>query len=272
MEKIRELVRNAQGQVIAVKTPVGTFEAGEDENGIYAVTPCARCGRGFRNYSLVKRARGRPRELCEACRAPRGPKVEDLGDGRVRLGRVLARKVSRVAVFLDGPNLYKGLRDHGISTQIDYDILVERICEKLPKELGVVKVVKKVFANGVIRQPGGEIKGRRRSDALRYRGWLVREFPLEEEEGGRLKEKGLDGWLGLEMYRGASEAEYDLALLISGDGDFVPSVEGVRRLGKKVVVAQFQDSLSRHLAMGADGVVLLDALDFGDLFYGPRAA
>ena len=40
--------------------------------------------------------------------------------------------------------------------------------------------------------------------------------------------------LALDMFRDATKNKYDTALLISGDGDFVPAVEYVKIEGKNV--------------------------------------
>ncbi len=52
-----------------------------------------------------------------------------------------------------------------------------------------------------------------------------------------LKEKAVDIMLAKDMLEGAWQDQYDVAYLLSADGDFTPVVEAARRLGKKVFVA-----------------------------------
>jgi uncharacterized LabA/DUF88 family protein len=51
--------------------------------------------------------------------------------------------------------------------------------------------------------------------------------------------KGDDIYLATDMVSFAYENTYDTAILVSGDGDFVPSIRRVQKLGKKVENAYF---------------------------------
>ena len=52
-----------------------------------------------------------------------------------------------------------------------------------------------------------------------------------------LKEKAVDIMLAKDMLEGAWQNNYDVAYLLSADGDFTPVVDAARSLGKKVFVA-----------------------------------
>jgi len=56
------------------------------------------------------------------------------------------------------------------------------------------------------------------------------------------KAKGVDIALARDMLTHAFFNNYDVAVLISGDGDYVPLVNEVKRLGKVACVAFFEDS------------------------------
>jgi len=56
------------------------------------------------------------------------------------------------------------------------------------------------------------------------------------------KAKGVDISLTKDMLLQASLGNYDIAVLVAGDGDFIPLVEEVKRLGRRVVVAFFEKS------------------------------
>lgn len=52
------------------------------------------------------------------------------------------------------------------------------------------------------------------------------------------KEKGIDVWIAVDMIRKSIiEEECDVCLLVSGDADFVPSLELVKKQGKDVLIA-----------------------------------
>ena len=70
--------------------------------------------------------------------------------------------------------------------------------------------------------------------------------------------KGEDILLACDMVRGAYMNQYDTAILVTGDGDFVPAVNCVQEAGKPVVVAAFHNSLSHALELEASEVIYLD--------------
>lgn len=64
--------------------------------------------------------------------------------------------------------------------------------------------------------------------------------------------KGDDIHIAVDMVKGAYENTFDIAILVSGDGDFVPAVEVVQEKGKSVENAYFKASLSWHLKQECD--------------------
>ncbi|MFC1596574.1 NYN domain-containing protein [Planctomycetota bacterium] len=71
--------------------------------------------------------------------------------------------------------------------------------------------------------------------------------------------KGVDITLTKDMLVHAFFDNYDFAVLIAGDGDYVPLVEEVKRFGKRVYVVFFdeQHGLNPELRRAADRFVLL---------------
>lgn len=89
----------------------------------------------------------------------------------------------------------------------------------------------------------------------------VRTVPLLKYDSGSSSSrysKGEDILLACDMVRGAYLNQYDVAVLITGDGDFVPAVNSVQEAGKPVIVASFHSSLSYALELEASDVVYLD--------------
>ena len=85
----------------------------------------------------------------------------------------------------------------------------------------------------------------------------VRSVPLLRHDSGH-SSKGEDILLACDMVRGAYLNQYDVAVLITGDGDFVPAVNSVQEAGKPVIVASFHGSLSHALELEASSMVYLD--------------
>jgi uncharacterized LabA/DUF88 family protein len=71
---------------------------------------------------------------------------------------------------------------------------------------------------------------------------------------GREKSKGVDVALTKDMLTHAFQNHYDVAMLMAGDGDYVPLIEELKHLGKRVIVAFFGEDagLSPSLKLASD--------------------
>lgn len=84
------------------------------------------------------------------------------------------------------------------------------------------------------------------------------------------EQKGVDVKLAIDMISKAQRNEYDTAILISGDGDFVEMVKFVKAMGKHVVNAACPPNRKRRyqpsglLLQACDGHVSLDAAFLAD--------
>jgi uncharacterized LabA/DUF88 family protein len=76
-------------------------------------------------------------------------------------------------------------------------------------------------------------------------------FKRPKQTSGRAS-KAVDIFLAVDMLTHASRRNYALAVLIAGDGDYVPLVRAVKAEGSRVYVWFFQNGLSRDLRMSAD--------------------
>lgn len=78
------------------------------------------------------------------------------------------------------------------------------------------------------------------------------------ETNGRWYEKGVDVKIATDMVAMAYAGEYDVAILVSGDGDLVPAVHEVRRLGRPVENAMVRARRSWHLIQESSKFVEID--------------
>lgn len=76
------------------------------------------------------------------------------------------------------------------------------------------------------------------------------------------KRKGVDIRITVEALSHAFRNNADVFLLLSGDGDYVPLVEELRRTGKQVYVSAFSHGLNTELPQVADQFYLLDGTAF----------
>ena len=71
------------------------------------------------------------------------------------------------------------------------------------------------------------------------------------------RQKGVDTLIAVDMVVGAFSSLFDIAILVSGDADFVPVVEEVKRRRVMVAVAASPKSLSESLRRVADRFIEL---------------
>ena len=66
------------------------------------------------------------------------------------------------------------------------------------------------------------------------------------------KSKKVDIGLCVDMLTHAALDNFDICVLVTGDRDFVPVIEAVKRLGKRVVVWFFDECIVEELIFEAD--------------------
>jgi len=157
--------------------------------------------------------------------------------------------LKRIIIFIDNSNIFKGFRKYDIKA--DYEKLKNVICRD--RELqniflyeGVVYPIspeKKNWYKGLSKRSGYSIKASFDKIAL----------------GGAV-EKKVDIKIAIDVISLAYEDAYDTAVLVSGDGDFIPVVKKVRELNKKVELWAFKYSLANKLQeeLGQTNVFFID--------------
>lgn len=90
--------------------------------------------------------------------------------------------------------------------------------------------------------------------ALRSLGFHPEVFKKQKDQS---KAKGVDIALSKDFLSHAFLGNYDVAVLVAGDGDYVPLIAEVKRLGKVVYVAFFEESgLSPELRLARRTIIL----------------
>ena len=100
----------------------------------------------------------------------------------------------------------------------------------------------------------------------RFYDWLdsqeyfyVKQFDRKSNNQGELREKQVDVYLATQVVALAYENAYDVAMIVSGDEDYVPAIEIVQQKGKVVTVVSAASLLSDVLRKKADRVLLIDS-------------
>lgn len=70
--------------------------------------------------------------------------------------------------------------------------------------------------------------------------------------------KSVDGRLIFDLLANTYKNSFDTAVIASGDRDYMPVVEYVKQMGKKVLVASFSSALAHGLVSVSDDIIDLD--------------
>src|SRR6266516_4670814 len=156
----------------------------------------------------------------------------------------------RVAIFVDGANMFYAQRLAHF--YIDY---------KRAKDFFATgrELFKAFFYVGVTSPPA--VKDKKFLDFLIYQGgYTVREKPVKtiiDDTTGEVKQKcNLDIEMAVEMFKEIEH--YDIAILMSGDGDFESVVELLRSRGRTTEVVSSRQMLARELANVAHRIHFLE--------------
>ena len=168
----------------------------------------------------------------------------------------------RVAIFIDGSNLYHALRSNFSRFDLDFAEFVKKLS-------GSRRLFRAYYYN--VLQDATQ-----RADAAREQQEFLsalRDTPYLEVRLGSLKlsqgipvEKGVDVMLVTDLLEFAWKDLYDVAVLVSGDSDFAYALQAVKNMGKYVEVACFESNVSKDILSVADSKQMLDRAFFNGVW------
>ena len=170
----------------------------------------------------------------------------------------MADRIERVMIFIDGSNLYHSLKAFFKRTDID----IGKFCQKLVDRRRLIRIY---YYNAIVGQH--EEPDRFRDQKAFFSS--VAAIPYCELRLGHLVyvnwpntppyEKGVDVQLATDILTHNFKNNYDVAILVAGDTDFVGALQAVKDNGKHVEVVLFgKERTSRPLREVADRVVEID--------------
>ncbi len=165
----------------------------------------------------------------------------------------------RVMIFIDGSNLYHSLKNFFKRTDLDIGKLSNKLLDKR-------RLVRIYYYNARV---GLKEEPERYHDQQKFFA-SVNAIPYSELRLGRLVyfnwpnsppyEKGVDIQLATDMITHSFKGNYDVAVLVAGDNDYVGAIQAVKDNGKNLEVALFgKESSSRQLRITADNVIPLNS-------------
>lgn len=179
----------------------------------------------------------------------------------------------KVALFFDGKNFYSGWRERASKQPIDFTLL----SKWLVQQVGGTVLWGAYYYTGV--ETGGAAATANGQGALSnfldnlemLPGYFVKRFPRTVKsyhcrecnaENHFSQENEVDTTMVADMLRLAASGAFDILVLMSGDADHAPAVEGVRAMGRQAYVATWGGvGLSRRIRRAAfDHIDLVRAL------------
>lgn len=162
--------------------------------------------------------------------------------------------MDRVIVFIDGSNFYYGLKENLGFTNIDFYHFAQMLA-------GNRKYIRTYYYNVRLDAKEGEsqyIAQQKFFTKLSFTPYMVLKYGrLQKTKSGHV-EKGIDIKIAVDMFKLAKDDIYDIAILVSSDGDFVPAVSVIQELGKSVENAFWGKGYSYHLREACDNFIELD--------------
>ncbi len=163
----------------------------------------------------------------------------------------------RVAVFIDNSNVFHYIRDIRKTDRgwvALYDPLI--LAKKLAGNRDLVYVGFYCVRPPAYLLNGSAEEQKRYNLTQKYYSEIQKLSPVSIKFGdlkgtrGQLQEKNLDTQLSTDMVAMAALDEYDVAILVSNDGDYKSAIENTKRFNKKIENLFFKGSLS----MAIDGI------------------
>lgn len=172
----------------------------------------------------------------------------------------------RVAIFIDGSNLYHGLRSNFGRYDLNFAEFARKLCSSR-------RLFRTYYYNALqdqAQRPEGYREQQEFFDRLRETPYLEVRLGGTKMAQGLTVEKGVDVMLATDLLYFAWNDFYDAAILVSGDSDFAYALQAVKNMGKHVEVAYFESGISKDLLDIADNRYLLDQSFFNRLWAGKR--
>jgi uncharacterized LabA/DUF88 family protein len=154
----------------------------------------------------------------------------------------------RVAVFIDGSNLYHGVKRAGLKQKLD----LPKLAALLVGDRDLVRTYYYVAPVPQAMDPEGAKAQQRFLQRLHEAPYLDVRLGRLTRRGRRWEEKGVDALLCTDMVYMAAKGLYEVAILVSGDGDLAATAQAVKDLGKHVENAYFRKGRSDALVQRSD--------------------
>ncbi|MFX1470407.1 MAG: NYN domain-containing protein [Promethearchaeota archaeon] len=144
--------------------------------------------------------------------------------------------MERISIFIDNSNIFKGFQKYNFKA--DYG--------KMKNLLTRGRKLHAIFLYEGVVYPMSQEKKNWYKELANRSGYIIKASFDKIATSGAI-EKKVDINIAIDIVSLAYENAFDTAILVSGDGDFVPVVKKLKKLGKSVEIWAFKYSLANIL-------------------------
>jgi len=170
----------------------------------------------------------------------------------------------KVAIYIDGSNFYKYLKDEPIGfpkgVKFDFSKFVgflsqDRDCVSKRYYVGIARDFDNTDKSKKI------VRGQQKFLAkIKNEGFSIKRGRLMYDKD-RIREKGTDVKIAIDLIIGAIDDLYESAILVSSDTDLIPAVKYIRHRGKRLEYVGFSHAPSLGMQKYANFSILLRPKD-----------
>ncbi|MHA1729838.1 MAG: NYN domain-containing protein [Promethearchaeota archaeon] len=155
----------------------------------------------------------------------------------------------RIMIFIDNSNIFQGFKKYKIKA--DY--------EKLKNKISKDRQLHGIFLYEGVLYPITPKKKKWYGDLSNKSGYVIK-TSFNKMSHQEFVEKKIDIQIAIDIISGAYENAFDTAVLVSGDGDFLPVAQKINELDKSLEIWAFKYSLANTLKeeVGLEKIYYLD--------------
>jgi len=159
--------------------------------------------------------------------------------------------MERISVFIDGSNLYHIIKNMFQDSIKPVDFCFEEFIKELVRNRYLINIY---YYNSPLDRKRDERAYRKQQQFFnnikrisKFNLVLCRMQKVKIDGKTVYQVKEDDIHLAVDLVKFAYKNEYDTAILVSSDGDFVPAIKAVQEIGKKIENIGFENKFSYHL-------------------------
>jgi len=168
---------------------------------------------------------------------------------------ITTKRKQKIAVYIDGNNFYNYLKDKESNffegSKFNYSKFIEFLT-------GERQCVSKRYYVGIARNLDNTDKSKQIVQGqqkflsnIENEGFVIKRGRVMYDEG-KIREKGTDVKIAVDLVVGAVDNLYDTAVLVSSDTDLIPAIQYIKYKGKKLEYVGFSHNPSLGMQKYAD--------------------